>query len=151
MPSYFEIYFGDHGAAENTLRKLTQVAGVQFESIDEPYADYRAILDAGTDHFITFEFATQVKMDSEADEDTGIPFKEMSRKITIRGTRKNREQQKQITQSVFEQLKGGKYKPIYFVYDLDEVIDSWDPDEKGNSEVMEFWEPDQKGDPDVGS
>ncbi|MGI8306499.1 hypothetical protein [Saccharopolyspora hattusasensis] len=88
--------------------------------------------------------AIRNNLDRDTDEDAGIPFREMPRGLTVRGPRGDDGKHKQIAQEVFSKLKNLEYKPIYFGYDLDEVIEYWDPDKKGDTEVMEFWEPDQK-------
>ncbi|QIZ35325.1 hypothetical protein [Saccharopolyspora sp. ASAGF58] len=146
MASYFEVYFADQGDPEGTVEHIERIIGLKFEPIEKPYADYRAIRALESGHSVTFELALQNNLDSEADEDHGIPFKEMPRVLTVRGPRSDEEQHKQTTQDVFIQLKESGYKPIYFVYDLDQVIELWDPDQKGDPEVMEFWESEQKGD-----
>ncbi|MGW3472319.1 hypothetical protein ACWDKQ_28495 [Saccharopolyspora sp. NPDC000995] len=146
MPKYFDIYFDDDGNPASTVTKIEQIIGLDFESIKEPYADYLAIRDPNSSHFVTFELSIRHDLGHDVDEDTGIPFKEMPRGLTVRGPRGDEKKHKQIAQEIFEKLKSCEYKPIYFVYDFDEVIEYWDPDKKGDPEMMEFWEPDQEDD-----
>jgi hypothetical protein len=146
MPGYFDIYFNDHGNPDSTVTKIEQIIDLKFEPIEEPYADYIAIRDRDSNHFVVFEFDVAHDLGHDVDEDTGIPLKEMPRGLTVRGPRGDEKKHKQIAQEIFEKLKSYEYKPIYFVYDFDEVIEYWDPDKKGDPEVMEFWEPNQEDD-----
>jgi hypothetical protein len=131
MASYFEVYFADQGDPKVTVEQIERIIGLKLEPIEKPYADYRAIRTPESGHSLTFELALQNNLDSEADEDHGIPFKEMPRVLTVRGPRGDEEHHKKIAQDVFIQLKEIGCKPLYFVYDLDEVIDFWDPNQKG--------------------
>ncbi|MGW3473763.1 hypothetical protein ACWDKQ_36215 [Saccharopolyspora sp. NPDC000995] len=147
MPAYFDVFFGGRsGHQGSVVEGLEQIIGLKFEPIEEEYADHIAVRNPGTDHFISYELLLRHSLSEELDEDMGIPFTQMPHSVTVRGPRGDEEQHKTLARGIFERLKESGYKPIYFVWDLDQVIELWDPDQKGDPEVMEFWEPDQKGD-----
>ncbi|MEV0088212.1 hypothetical protein [Saccharopolyspora sp. NPDC050642] len=148
MPSYFEVFFGSSSQG-SIVDTIEHIIGLKLDPTEEEYADFIGVRDSGTEHFVSFELLLNHRLDYEADEDTGIPFNQMPSSLTVRGPRGDEEEHKQITQDVFLKLKNGGCKPIYFVYDVDQVIQFWDPDKKGDPEVMEFWEPDQEDDHDT--
>ncbi|PKW16015.1 hypothetical protein [Saccharopolyspora spinosa] len=145
MPSYFEVFFGGSDQ-ESIVGTIEQIIRLRLDPTEEEYADFIGVRDSGTEHFVSFELLLKHRLDYEADEDTGIPFEQMPSSLTVRGPRGDEEQHEALAHGIFTQLKESGYKPIYFVWDLDQVIELWDPDQKGDSEVMEFWEPGQKGD-----
>ncbi|MBB5158754.1 hypothetical protein [Saccharopolyspora phatthalungensis] len=132
MPAYFDVYFGSHSGRQGSITEdLERIIGLKFEPIEEIYADHIAVRNPGTNHFISYELLLKQSLSEDLDEDMGIPFTQMPHSVTVRGPRGDEEQHKALAQGIFTQLKENGYKPIYFVYDLDDVIDFWDPDQKG--------------------